>query len=178
MLEALVGIPIGIALMTLHEPEKGANESSRVLSSVGMDINTQQSQAPRVLLGSAITRILRIRSIYYELVAVAILGFAGTGGPLLGSLYFQKKWGLGIGARADVYAIIGVAAFLGLPCAYVLGDRFFRRSPQKPLLIAGISISVYGTLFVVSLYMPKLWMVVALQFLANVSVSPIAICIS
>ncbi|MGO9341721.1 MAG: ATP-binding protein [Acidimicrobiales bacterium] len=177
MLEALVGIPIGIALMTLHEPEKGANESSRVLKSAGMDINTQQSQAPRVLLGSAITRILRIRSIYYELVAVAILGFAGTGGPLLGSLYFQKKWGLGIGARADVYAIIGVAAFLGLPCAYVLGDRFFRRSPQKPLLIAGISISVYGTLFVVSLYMPKLWMVVALQFLANASVSPIAICI-
>ena len=32
-------------------------------------------------------------------------------------------------------------------------------------------------LFVTSLYMPHLWMVVALQFLANAAVSPLAICI-
>ena len=40
----------------------------------GMDLHTQQGEAPRVLLGSAVTRLLRIRSIYFELVAVAILG--------------------------------------------------------------------------------------------------------
>ena len=39
-----------------------------------MDTHTQQEQAPRVLLGAAVTRLMRIRSIYYELVAVAILG--------------------------------------------------------------------------------------------------------
>ena len=32
-------------------------------------------------------------------------------------------------------------------------------------------------LFVASLYMPQLWMVVTLQFLANAAVSPLAICI-
>ena len=174
---ALVGIPIGFSLFTIREPDKGANESSHILKASGMDIHTQQSEAPRVLLGSAVTRLLRIRSIYFELVAVAILGFAGTGAPLFGNLYFVRHWGLDTAQRSEVYSIIGLAAFLGLPVAYVLGDRYFRRAPQRPLVIAGICITAYGALYVASLYMPELWMVVLFQFLANASVSPLAICI-
>ena len=59
----------------------------------------------------------------------------------------------------------------------MLGDRFFRRAPERPLVIAGICITAYGGLYVASLYMPQLWMVVTLQFLANAAVSPLAICI-
>ncbi len=176
-LTALVGIPIGFALFSLREPPKGANESSHILKSSGMDLHTQQGEAPRVLLGSAITRLLRIRSIYYELVAVAILGFAGTGAPLFGNLYFVRRWGLDTAQRSEIYSIIGLAAFLGLPVAYVLGDRFFRRAPERPLAIAGLCITAYGALFVSSLYMPQLWMVVLLQFLATAAISPLAICI-
>jgi ABC-type branched-subunit amino acid transport system ATPase component/sugar phosphate permease len=177
LLIALVGIPIGFALFTLREPEKGANESSHILKASGMDLQSQQETAPRVLLGSAMTRLLRIRSLYYELVAVAILGFAGTGAPLFGNLFFIDKFHLDTASRSEVYAIIGLAAFLGLPLAYVFGDRFFRRAPQRPLVIAGFCMMAYGCLFVASLYVPKLWMVVVLQFLANASVSPLAICI-
>jgi ABC-type branched-subunit amino acid transport system ATPase component/sugar phosphate permease len=177
LLIALAGIPIGLSLFTLREPDKGANESSHILKASGMDIQSQQSEAPRVLLGSAVTRLLRIRSIYYELVAVAILGFAGTAAPLFGNLYFVRRWGLDTAQRGEVYSIIGVAAFLGLPVAYVLGDRFFRRAPERPLVIAALCITAYGALFVISLYMPHLWMVVVLQFLAQAAVSPLAICI-
>ena len=174
---ALVGIPIALSLFTIREPDKGANESSHILKASGMDIHTQQGEAPRVLLGSAVTRLLRIRSIYFELVAVAILGFAGTGGPLFGNLYFVRHWGLDTAQRSEIYSIIGLAAFLGLPVAYVVGDRYFRRAPQRPLVIAGICITAYGGLYVASLYMPKLWMVVTLQVLANAAVQPLAICI-
>jgi ABC-type branched-subunit amino acid transport system ATPase component/sugar phosphate permease len=177
LLVALAGIPMGFALFTLREPEKGANESSHILKASGMDLQSQQEAAPRVLLGSAVTRLLRIRSLYFELVAVAILGFAGTGAPLFGNLFFIDKFHLDTAGRSEVYAIIGLAAFLGLPLAYVFGDRFFRRAPQRPLVIAGICMMAYGCLFVASLYVPKLWMVVVLQFLANASVSPLAICI-
>jgi ABC-type branched-subunit amino acid transport system ATPase component len=59
----------------------------------------------------------------------------------------------------------------------VVGDRFFRRAPERPLVIAALCITAYGALFVGSLYMPQLWMVVTLQFLANAAVSPLAICI-
>ena len=128
----LAGIPLGLALFTLREPEKGANERSHILKASGMDLHSQQEKAPRVLLGSAVTRLLRIRSLYYELVAVAILGFAGTGAPLFGNLFFIDKFHLDTAQRSEVYAIIGLAAFLGLPMAYVFGDRYFRRAPQRP----------------------------------------------
>ena len=177
LLVALAGIPLGLALFTLREPEKGANESSHILKASGMDLHSQQEKAPRVLLGSAITRLLRVRSLYYELVAVAILGFAGTGAPLFGNLFFIDKFHLDTASRSEVYAIIGLAAFLGLPLAYVFGDRYFRHAPQRPLVIAGICITAYGGLYVLSLYVPQLWLCVTLQFLANASVSPLAICI-
>ncbi len=177
LLIALAGIPMGFALFTLREPEKGANESSHILKASGMDLQSQQEAAPRVLLGSAMTRLLRIRSLYYELVAVAILGFVGTGAPLYGNLFLIDKFHLDTASRSEFYAIVGLAAFLGLPMAYFFGDRFFRKAPQRPLVIAGFCIAAYGCLFVGSLYVPQLWMVGGLQFLANAAVAPLAICI-
>ena len=100
-----------------------------------------------MLLGAAVTRLMRIRSIYYELVAVAILGFAGTGIPLFGSLYYEQVWHQGTAQRSEIYSIIGLSAFLGLPVAFLVGDRLFRRAPQAPLILAGASITVYGGLF-------------------------------
>ncbi|HXQ90053.1 MAG TPA: ATP-binding protein [Acidimicrobiales bacterium] len=175
------GIPIAFSLFGIREPDKGTNESSHILKAAGMDVQAEQENAPRVLLGPAVTRLLRIRSLYYELVAVSVLGFVGIGASLFGNLYFVRVWHLtgshGTAERSHIYAIIGLAAFLGLPVAYTAGDRLFRRAPQAPLVLAGICITVYGTLFTISLYMPKLWLVVALQFLANAAVAPIAIAI-
>jgi len=142
-----------------------------------MDIAGQQDAAPKVLFGSAVTRIMRIRSLYYELVAVAILGFAGTGVPLFGSIYFSRVWHQGTAQRGHIYVIIGLAAFLGVPVAWAVGDRLFRRAPQQPLKLAALCITLYGGLFAISLYMPQLWLVVLFQFLANVAVAPLSISI-
>src|SRR5579863_1932854 len=174
---AVIGVPVAIRIFFIREPEKGANESSHILKAAGMDIETEQENAPKVLLGSAVTRLLRIRSLYYELVAVAILGFAGTGIPLFGSLYFRRVWHLGVAHRADVFSIIGLSSFLGLPVVYLVGDRLFRRAPEKPLVVASICITAFGGLYSLSLYMPHLWMVVVLQFLAQSAVAPLSICI-
>ncbi|MGH9028565.1 MAG: ATP-binding protein [Acidimicrobiales bacterium] len=177
MLVTALGVPIAFWILRLREPDKGANESSHILRSAGMDVHTQQAKAPRVLLGSAVTRLLRIRSLYYELVAVAVLGFVATGGGIFGNLFYVRVWHQSTAHRSDIFAIIGLAAFLGLPVAYQVGDRLFRRAPQAPLVLAGICITIYGLFYSVSLYMPHLWMVVTLQVLANAAVSPIAIAI-
>jgi ABC-type branched-subunit amino acid transport system ATPase component/sugar phosphate permease len=174
---AAAGIPVSLLLFTLREPDKGTNESSHILKASGMDAQSQQEQAPRVLLGSAVTRLLRIRSLYYELVAVAVLGFVSISSSLFGNLYFVRVWHQSTTSRSDIYSIIGLAAFLGLPVAYTVGDRLFRRAPQAPLVLAGICITVYGAFFTASLYMPRLWLVVAFQLLANAAVAPIAIAI-
>jgi ABC-type branched-subunit amino acid transport system ATPase component/sugar phosphate permease len=174
---AAAGLPLVPFLLAIREPEKGTNESSHILKAAGMDAQSEQERAPRVLLGSAVTRLLRIKSLYYELVAVAVLGFVGIGASLFGNLYFVRVWHQSTTHRSEIYSIIGLAAFLGLPVAYTVGDRLFRRAPQAPLILAGVCITVYGTLFTISLYMPRLWLVVLLQLLANAAVAPIAIAI-
>jgi ABC-type branched-subunit amino acid transport system ATPase component/predicted MFS family arabinose efflux permease len=177
LLVAVVAFPVAAGVLTLREPAKGENESHHILRAAGMDTASQQEAAPKVLLGSAVTRIMRIRSLYFELVAVAILGFAGTGVPLFGSIYFNRVWHQGTGAIGRIYVVIGLAAFVGIPVAYLAGDRLFRRAPQRPLQLAAVCITLYGGLFALSLYMPSLPAVVALQFLANVAVAPLAISI-
>ena len=158
-------------------PTRGPTRRATSSSPRAWTSSPSRRRRPGCCSGSAVTRLLRIRSLYYELIAVAILGFAGTGAPLFGSLFFADKFHLDVAERSEVYAIIGLAAFLGLPVAYIVGDRYFRRAPQRPLVIAGICISVYGILYVTSLYVPNLWMCVALQTLANAAVAPLAICI-
>jgi ABC-type branched-subunit amino acid transport system ATPase component/sugar phosphate permease len=174
---SVAGVPIAIAIFFIREPDKGANESSHILKAAGMDISTEQENAPKVLLGSAVVRLLRIKSLYYELVSVAILGFAGTGIPLFGSLYFQRHWHLAVAHRADVFSIIGLSSFVGLPVVFLVGDKLFRRAPEKPLVVASICIVLFGGFYSLSLYMPHLWMVVVLQFLAQAAVAPLSICI-
>jgi ABC-type branched-subunit amino acid transport system ATPase component/sugar phosphate permease len=175
---AATGLPFALLLLRLKEPEKGANENSHILRAAGMDLTGDTGHpAPRVLLGPAVTRLLRIKSLYYQLVAVAILGFAGTGSALFLSLFFQRVWHQGVGQRSHIFAIIGLASFLGLPVTYMVGDRLFRRAPEKPLLLAGGALAVYGTLFTVSLYVHPLWLAVLCQFLANSAIAPLAISI-
>jgi ABC-type branched-subunit amino acid transport system ATPase component/sugar phosphate permease len=177
MLLGALGLPVGLAILRLREPAKGANESAHILKASGMDVASQQQSGPKVLVGSAVQRLLRIRSLYYELVAVAILGFAGTGIPLFGSIYLNRVWHLGPGQRGHVYLLVGLSTFLGIPIAGFIGDRLFRRAPQSVLVLAGISITLYGGLYAIALYMPKLWMVEVFWFLANAAVQPLAISI-
>ena len=49
-------------------------------------------------------------------------------------------------AGSPGFAIIGLSAFLGIPVAYLVGDRLFRRAPQAPLVLAAVSITAYGGL--------------------------------
>ncbi len=64
-LVAVAALPVAVGVLRLREPAKGANESSHILKSAGMDIAAQQADAPKVLFGSAVTRIMRIRSLYF-----------------------------------------------------------------------------------------------------------------
>ena len=177
MVVGLLGFPVAYALTRVAEPAKGEREQAHVLEGAGFgdEKSTDDSaSAPRVLLGTAVQRLLRIRTLYYQFVAIAILGFAAVGIPLFGSLYLDEVWGLDIGARAAISVLVGGAAFLGLPVAGLVGDRLFRRSPELPLLLAAGSLAAFGVIYATALHLPRLWMVVAGFVLAEACLAPLA----
>src|SRR5207244_11130826 len=135
---ALVGIPSGLAILRVREPEKGRNESSHILEVSGFTGDTGDEAGPKVLLGSAAQRLLRIRSFYYQLAAVAILGFVAVSVGTFGSVFLKRHWHLNAGGRSGVYLAVGFAAFLGIPIAGFIGDRVFRRRPEALLVIGGL----------------------------------------
>ena len=122
------------------------------------------------------TRLLRVRSLYFELVAVAILGFAGTGAPLFGNLFFIDKFHLDTAhaARSTPSSAwppswacpsptSSATATSGAPAAPAGHRRDLHhrlRRPLRPLPLRPAALD--GR---------------TLQFLANAAVSPLAICI-
>jgi ABC-type branched-subunit amino acid transport system ATPase component/sugar phosphate permease len=174
---ALLAIPVGFGILRLREPEKGHHESEHILSASGLALIEQEAGAPRVLLGAAVQRLLRVRSLYFQLMAVAVLGFVGLGIPLFGSLYLDREWHVSVGGRATIYTIIGLSAFLIIPVAGFVGDRMFRRKPESVLYLGGGCLVAFGVLYVASLYAPALWLVVLGWFLAECTLAPLGTAI-
>ena len=177
MLLALLGIPVVFLILRLKEPAKGEHESSHILSQSGLDVDDTPAGTPKILLGSAVQRLLRIRSLYFQLMAVAVLGFVGLGIPLFGSLYLDREWHLDTAERTTVYFVIGLSAFLIIPVAGFVGDRMFRRAPESVLYLGGACLVAFGIIFVASLYAPELWMVVLGWFLAECALAPLGTAI-
>ncbi len=181
MVIGFLGFPVALALLRLAEPAKGEREQAHVLEGAGLSGDSagpDARDAPRVLLGTAVQRLLRIRTLYYQFVAIAVLGFAAVGIPLFGSLYLDEVWGLSTGQRAGVAVLVGGAAFLGLPVAGLVGDRLFRRSPDLPLLLAAASLAAFGVVYATALHLPRLWMVIAGFVVAEACLAPLATALS
>ena len=132
-----------------------------------MDIETEQEHAPRSCSGRpspACCGSARSTTSWWR--------WPSSGSPAPASRCSARSTSSASGTRARPrpqrhHSIIGLAV---VPRA---ARRLLRRRPalparpQKPSLVAGVCIAVYGGLYSVSLYMPHLWMVVLLQFLAQ-----------
>jgi ABC-type branched-subunit amino acid transport system ATPase component/predicted MFS family arabinose efflux permease len=176
MAVGVLGVPVALAIWRITEPRKGGFESSHILDASG-ESQTEEEPAPKVLFGSAVQRLLRIRSLKFQLIAIAVLGFAAVGIPLFGSLFLEERFDLGPGQRALVFSIIGAAGFLGVPVAGLVGDRLYRKSPDLPLKLGGASLCAFGVLYAIGLHLPHVWMVVTLWFLAEACLAPLATAI-
>ncbi len=177
MLTGLLGLPVAFALTRAREPAKGDREQAHIVDASGLRTTDSPDAAPKVLLGSALQRLLRIKSLYYQFVAMAVLGFAAVGIPLFGALYLDRQWGLGTGERGTVSVIVSFAAFLGIILPWRYGDKLYRRSPDLPLRLGGVSLAAFGVVYATALYMPRLWMVVVGFFIAEACLAPLATAI-
>ena len=100
---ALFAFPIAFLILRLKEPKKGQHESSHILSQSGLDIGENPEGVPRVLLGSAVQRLMRVHSLYYQLHGCRCTRVRRPRHPAVRLAVPRHVWHLKTGGRGEVY---------------------------------------------------------------------------
>ena len=143
-------IPAGATVLwsfTLREPTRGQQETEAVLGSSSVIGEPE----PPVRLSAAFARLKKVRTFYFLVVGIGVLGFALIAVPGAFNLMLEDAYGYSAFKRGWVGAITWSGALIGIPIAGRLGERLFRRSPPSALRMMGLFILLYGIFVTVGL---------------------------
>jgi ABC-type branched-subunit amino acid transport system ATPase component/predicted MFS family arabinose efflux permease len=136
---------LALAALALRDPHRGQFEQQAVLGEV---LGEGSAGAPPITLSVAFQRLKKVRTFYFLVVGIGVLGFALVSVPVLVSLLLEDHYGYGAYRRGWLLSISWAAAVVAIPLAGAYGDRVLRRSPSGTLRLAGVLVAGYG-MFVV-----------------------------
>jgi len=143
-------IPAGITVLwslSLREPERGRQEQETILGSAAATAEPE----PPVRLSAAFQRLKKVRTFYYLVVGIGVLGFALIAVPGAFNLLLEDTYGYSAFRRGWIGAITWSGALIGIPLAGRIGEALFRRNPPSALRMMGLFIVAYGVFVTVGL---------------------------
>jgi ABC-type branched-subunit amino acid transport system ATPase component/predicted MFS family arabinose efflux permease len=163
LLFAVPPLVLGAVLVVLPEPRRGRHDQLAVL---GAELEVDD---PPVRLSAAFQRLKKVRTFYFLVVGIGVLGFALVAVPTLMGLMLEDapEYGYGALTRGWIISISWAGALVSIPLAGRYGERVFRRDPAGALRLAGIAVLLYGVLFTVGLRFREPALLVAFWTLAN-----------
>ena len=171
MAVGLLGVPVALAMRRLAEPRRGGQERA----ALGRGASGPSDELPpKILVGTALQRLRGIRSLASMYLTFGVLGFAALGIPVIGNLYFERRWDLSSGGRTGVAIVLAAATSIGLVIAGVFGDRLFRRDPARPLMVGAAALAAFGVAYASAVHLPALWLVVTGMVIAEASLALVA----
>ena len=168
VLPAGLSVMAALAAFRLREPTRGGFERGATADAAEDD---DTPEVPAIGLATGMRRLLQIRTLRAMYFGLGILGFALFGAATILSLYLEEHYGIDEGGRAIIFSVIGVGGLVGIPIGGTIGDRLFRHDPAWPLFLIGAALPVYGVLQAVAVYLPSVWLTVALLVLSQAFVS-------
>ncbi|MFN5604644.1 MAG: MFS transporter, partial [Actinomycetes bacterium] len=136
-------IPAGLSVLwslSLKEPVRGQQEQEAVL---GAAMTSSQAEPP-VRLSAAFQRLKKVRTFYFLVVGIGVLGFALVAVPSAFNLLLEDAYGYSAFKRGWLGAVTWSGALIGIPLAGRFGDRLFRKNPASSLKMMGGFILLYG----------------------------------
>ena len=130
-------IPAGLTILwsfTLKEPKRGRQEQQAVL---GTEVVEAEAEPP-VLLSAAFQRLKKVRTFYFLVVGIGVLGFALIAVPGAFNLLLKNTYDYSAFKRGWVGAITWSGALIGIPLAGRIGEKLFRRNPPSALRMMGV----------------------------------------
>ena len=152
-----------VAIFLLKEPVRGAYEQDAVL---GGKLEKAQEEPP-VRLSSAFQRLKNVRSFYYLVVGIGVLGFALVAVPTTVSLLLEEYYDYGAFKRGWLISISWAAALIAIPFAGKLGDKLFRQDPKKALWLMGLLVALYGVFVTIGVRFTNIVLLMVFYTLGN-----------
>lgn len=143
-------IPAGITVLwslSLREPERGRQEQETILGTAAASGEPE----PPVRLSAAFQRLKKVRTFYFLVVGIGVLGFALIAVPGAFNLLLEDTYGYSAFRRGWIGAITWSGALIGIPLAGRFGEVLFRRNPPSALRMMGLFIVAYGVFVTVGL---------------------------
>ncbi len=160
---AIPALILVVAIFLLKEPKRGKYEQDAIL---GESLEKEEEDPP-VRLSSAFQRLKNVRSFYYLVVGIGVLGFALVAVPATMSLLLEEVYDYGAFKRAWIISVSWSAALVAIPIAGKVGDKLFRSDPRRALWLMGILIALYGVFLTIGVRCSNITLLVIFYTLGN-----------
>ena len=150
----LIALPpaiLALFTLTLPNPKRGRWEQETVL---GEQLADDAKPLPTSTT-MAFARLRKIKTFYYMLVGLGVLGFALFSIPIFVSLHLEDEFGLSALERGTFFSLAFLPALVGIPFAGVINDKLLRRSPARSLLLVAVLVLPLGPLVSLGMWMPN-----------------------
>ncbi|MFN3217796.1 MAG: ATP-binding protein [Acidimicrobiales bacterium] len=150
----LIALPpaiLALVTLTLPNPKRGRWEQESVL---GQQLDDEAKPLPTSTT-MAFARLRKIKTFYFMLVGLGVLGFALFSIPIFVSLHLEDEFGLSALERGTFFSLAFLPALIGIPFAGVLNDKLLRRSPARSLLLVAVLVLPLGPLVSLGMWMPN-----------------------
>ena len=147
----LFGVPataLAVAFLLKREPHRGRNEQEAVF---GAEVADNTIDDGPVRLSAAMARLKKVRTFYFLIVGIGVLGFALVAVPATFNLMMKDVYGYDALQRGWILSITWSVSVITIPLAGRYGERLFRRNPPSALKLMGASILMYGLFLTVGL---------------------------
>lgn len=134
---------------------------------------TATGAPPELTFWNAVGRVMRIRTFRRQLVGIGVLGFALVGIAAFASVLYQEVFGVDAGGRAIIFGILSTGLLTGQLIGGSVGERVFQKTPAGTVYMVGGGIAANTVILAAGVFLPKLWMVVTLQWLAMTTISAV-----
>ncbi len=160
---AIPGVLLVFAMLVLKEPTRGRNEQEAVFG----EAREATVEEPPVRLSAAFQRLKKVRTFYYLVVGIGVLGFALIAVPSAFNLLLEDEYGYGAFTRGWMSSITWSGALIGIPLAGRYGDKLFRRNPPSALKLMGVFVICYGVSVTIGMRFHEPALLVAFMTIGN-----------
>ena len=118
-------------------------------------------------VSAAFERLKNVRTFYFLVVGIGLLGFALVAVPVQLGLLLRDVYHYGAFTRGWMIGVMQMGQLVAIPIAGYVGERVFRRNPTHALQLTGVFVLAYGLFTTIGVRLGPVGLLIAFMLIAN-----------